>query len=195
MNDIQKKLPFMTAVFSHLIFQGLVLYRGAEMTLNNTDMSTFASKNRLLLTLFTIPLVIALVFANLGIISKVVIFSVVSFIMGMTYHSTKDLREALLEMIGIFIAMVIAGFITVHFGLNLQLMGNILFFSLLTLIILRLITPGNKNYTKLGMLIFMLYIVYDTNQILQRNYGGDFVSASLDYFIDIINLLSLSEEN
>lgn len=195
MNDIQKKLPFMTAVFSHLIFQGLVLYRGAEMTLNNADMSTFASKNRLLLTLFTIPLVIALVFANLGIISKVVIFSVVSFIMGMTYHSTKDLREALLEMIGIFIAMVIAGFITVHFGLNLQLMGNILFFSLLTLIILRLITPGNKNYTKLGMLIFMLYIVYDTNQILQRNYGGDFVSASLDYFIDIINLLSLSEEN
>ena len=195
MNDIQKKLPFMTAVFSHLIFQGLVLYRGAEMTLNNTDMSTFASKNRLFLSLFTIPLVIALVFANLGIISKVVIFSVVSFIMGMTYHSTKDLREALLEMIGIFIAMVIAGFITVHFGLNLQLMGNILFFSLLTLIILRLITPGNKNYTKLGMLIFMLYIVYDTNQILQRNYGGDFVSASLDYFIDIINLLSLSEEN
>ena len=195
MNDIQKKLPFMTAVFSHLIFQGLVLYRGAEMTLNNTDMSTFASKNRLFLSLFTIPLVIALVFANLGIISKVVIFSIVSFITGMTYHITKDLREAMLEMIGIFIAMVIAGFITVHFGLNLRLMGLILFFGLLTLLIVRLFRPGDKSYAKIGVLIFMLYIVYDTNQILQRNYGGDFVSATLDYFIDIINLLSLSEEN
>ena len=91
--------------------------------------------------------------------------------------------------------MVIAGFMTVQLGLNLQFMGLILFFGLLTLLIVRLFRPGDKSYAKIGVLIFMLYIVYDTNQILQRNYGGDFVSATLDYFIDIINLLSLSEEN
>lgn len=189
------KVSFMTSVFAHLIFQGFVLYRSAEAALNNPEISEMAIKNRLLLTLTTIPLVIALIFANLGIVSKVVIFSIVSFIMGLVYHRTKDLREALLEVIAIFIAMVIAGFMTVQLGLNLQFMGLILFFGLLTLLIVRLFRPGDKSYAKIGALIFMLYIVYDTNQILQRNYGGDFVNASLDYFTDIINLLAFSTEN
>jgi len=189
------KVSFMTSVFAHLIFQGFVLYRSAEAALNNPEISEMAIKNRLLLALTTIPLVIALIFANLGIVSKVVIFSIVSFIMGLVYHRTKDLREALLEVIAIFIAMVIAGFMTVQLGLNLQFMGLILFFGLLTLLIVRLFRPGDKSYAKIGALIFMLYIVYDTNQILQRNYGGDFVNASLDYFTDIINLLAFSTEN
>ena len=189
------KVSFMTSVFAHLIFQGFVLYRSAEAALNNPEISEMAIKNRLLLALTTIPLVIALIFANLGIVSKVVIFSIVSFIMGLVYHRTKDLREALLEVIAIFIAMVIAGFMTVQLGLNLQFMGLILFFGLLTLLIVRLFRPGDKSYAKIGALIFMLYIVYDTNQILQRNYGGDFVNASLDYFTDIVNLLAFSTEN
>jgi FtsH-binding integral membrane protein len=189
------KVSFMTSVFAHLIFQGFMLYRGAEVALNNPEISDMAIKNRLLLSLSTIPLVIALVFANLGIVSKVLIFSIVSLITGLVYHRTKDLREALLEVIAIFIAMVIAGFVTVQLGLNLQFMGLILFFGLLTLLIVRLFRPGDKSYAKIGALIFMLYIVYDTNQILQRNYGGDFVNASLDYFTDIINLLAFSSEN
>lgn len=189
------KVSFMTSVFAHLIFQGFMFYRGAEAALNNPEISEMAIKNRLLLSLTTIPLVIALVFANLGIVSKVLIFSIVSLIMGLVYHRTKDLREALLEVIAIFIAMIIAGFVTVQLGLNLQFMGLILFFGLLTLLIVRLFRPGDKSYAKIGALIFMLYIVYDTNQILQRNYGGDFVNASLDYFTDIINLLAFSTEN
>ena len=32
--------------------------------------------------------------------------------------------------------------------------------------------------------------MYDTNSILQRNYNGDFITASLDYYLDIINIFS-----
>jgi FtsH-binding integral membrane protein len=32
--------------------------------------------------------------------------------------------------------------------------------------------------------------MYDTNNILQRNYYGDFITASLDYYLDIINIFS-----
>ena len=32
--------------------------------------------------------------------------------------------------------------------------------------------------------------MYDTVQILDKDYYGDFISASLDYFLDIINLFS-----
>ena len=39
-------------------------------------------------------------------------------------------------------------------------------------------------------MLFSVYIVYDTNNILQRDYGGDFITASLDYYLDIINIFS-----
>jgi FtsH-binding integral membrane protein len=38
--------------------------------------------------------------------------------------------------------------------------------------------------------LFSLYVVYDTNVILQRNYNGGFIMASMDYYLDILNLFS-----
>ena len=92
----------------------------------------------------------------------------------------------------IFTAMSI---ITVKLGYNLKVMGMVLFFLLLTIIFLRIVSPNKKEYTKIGMSIFALFVVYDTNQILQRNYSGNFVNASLDYFTDIVNLLTFAVED
>ena len=39
-------------------------------------------------------------------------------------------------------------------------------------------------------MLFSVYIVYDTNSILQRDYSGDFITASLDYYLDVINIFS-----
>ena len=41
-----------------------------------------------------------------------------------------------------------------------------------------------------GLVIFSMYIIYDTNQILQRSYDNDFITASLDYYLDIINIFN-----
>jgi FtsH-binding integral membrane protein len=41
-----------------------------------------------------------------------------------------------------------------------------------------------------GIGLFSLFILHDTHQILSRSYDGDFVTASLDYYLDFINLLS-----
>jgi FtsH-binding integral membrane protein len=46
----------------------------------------------------------------------------------------------------------------------------------------------HKIFAIIGILLFSAYIVYDTNVILQKNYFGDFITASLDYYLDIINL-------
>jgi FtsH-binding integral membrane protein len=188
------KFPFMATVITHLIFQGFMVYQGVEAALKNDELSEFAMKNRLLLIISSIALMLTLVLANLGITSKFIIFTAVSLITGLLYHRTKDIREALLEAIAIFISMIIAGFISVQVGLNLQTMGTVLFFALLAFIIARLFRPGDKSFTKIGILIFALFVLYDTNQILQRNYRGDFIDASIDYFTDIINLLALSSE-
>ena len=49
--------------------------------------------------------------------------------------------------------------------------------------------PAIVRYlTGFGLILFSIYIVYDTNRILQKDYFGDFVTASLDYYLDIINI-------
>jgi FtsH-binding integral membrane protein len=45
-----------------------------------------------------------------------------------------------------------------------------------------------KGLSVVGLMLFSLFVVYDTNTILQRNYYGDFITASLDYYLDIINI-------
>jgi FtsH-binding integral membrane protein len=204
MSNLQKKIPFMAAVFGHLIFQIFIAYRAAEATTRNVNMKTVAESNRLFLGLASIMLILFMSFVPLPIPVKVAVFGIISFLGGMSIHDIPNLQEALLEVIGIFILMFTMGVFTVQMGYNLNILGIVLIFSLLAVLIARVINvyssrsldsrvSRNKSYTKILTLIFALFVVYDTNTILQRNYSGDFVNASLDYFMDIINLLRLSE--
>jgi len=70
-----------------------------------------------------------------------------------------------------------------------------LFYFLLFLLLIRitqLFIPSSsltkKIITICSLMLFSVYIVYDTNSILQRNYYGDFITASMDYYLDIINI-------
>lgn len=193
--NIQDKVPFLSGVFGHLIFQMFIMFRALEATVNNASFNEFATNNNLFLTLGNLGLFMALIFIKMGLPYKLTLFTLMSFTTGMLMHKIKDMKEALLETIAIFIAMLFAGIATVKLGYDLSTLGIVLIFSLIALIFARLLSPGKKKYTKIATLIFALFIVYDTNKILQRNYGGDFVNASLDYFTDIINLLSTTSEN
>jgi FtsH-binding integral membrane protein len=82
--------------------------------------------------------------------------------------------------------------------------GIVLFFSLVTLIIARLVfyVSSNKNektvsmsdthkiFSSVGILIFAGYVLYNTNRILQKNYKEQYITASLEYYLDFINLFS-----
>ena len=193
--NIQGKVPFMSSVFGHLIFQMFVMFRALEATINNASLNEFATNNNLFLTLGNLGLFMALIFIRMGLPYKVALFTLVSFTTGMLMHKITDMKEALLETIAIFVAMLFAGIATVKLGYDLSTLGIVLIFSLIALIFARLLSPAKKKYTKIATLIFALFIVYDMNKILQRNYSGDFVNASLDYFTDIINLLSITSED
>ena len=205
MSNLQKKIPFMAGVFGHLIFQTFVAYRAAEATSGNAYMKDIARSNALLIGIISLVILLLLTLLRLPVPVKVLLFTMLAYITGMTLHDIPDLQEALLEVIGIFILMFTMGVFTVQMGFKLNTFGNVLFFSLLTVLIARIInasrTPtatrarNNKAYTKILTLIFVLFVVYDTNKILQRNYSGNFVNASLDYFVDIINLLRLTANN
>lgn len=195
MSNLQKKIPFMAGVFGHLIFQTFVAYRAAEATSNNAYMKEIARSNALLIGVIGLVILLLLTLLRLPIPVKVLLFTMLAYIAGMTLHNVPNLQEALLETVGIFIAMLVAGIFTVKMGYRLDLLGQILFFSLLTILIARIINTyvrrrsGSLVPSKIISILFALFVVYDTNKILQRNYGGNFVDASLDYFLDIINLI------
>ena len=195
----------MAGVFGHLIFQIFVAYRAAEATSGNAYMKDIARSNALLLGIVGLALVLLLSLVRLPIPIKVAIFSLLAYISGMALHNVPNLQEALLEVVGIFIGMLVAGIFTVQMGYKLDILGQILFFSLLTILIARVINTyvrrtrvGEKNSlvpSRILTILFALFVVYDTNKILQRNYSGNFVNASLDYFLDIFNLIRSVGEN
>jgi FtsH-binding integral membrane protein len=117
------------------------------------------------------------------------------------------IQAAIMGTIGIFGAMMAFGAFLIMSGIKLGYQfGLALLYALLLLIIVRIVfmfipsSSGTKRYlTIFSLLLFSVYIIYDTNSILQRNYFGDFITASLDYYLDIINvfvnLLSYNNSN
>jgi FtsH-binding integral membrane protein len=99
----------------------------------------------------------------------------------------EDIIKDVIKMFSVFFVL---GFISVQMGIDLRVFGFILTLLLLGLIAL-LVFSGieKKRISRFGVLLFALFIVYDTNNILQKNYGGDFLNASTDYFTDIATLL------
>lgn len=189
MNALQAKAPFMSAVFANLIFQGLVTYQSAKTVIDSPSYSDYMARNTLFNLLLLLGLFLVLVFAKLSLPFKFGLFTMISILMGAYLSPQANIKEALLEVVTIFIGMFILGLLSVQFGFDLRPLGILLFFGLLALILTRLFSPGEKKYAKIGSLLFALFVVFDTNNILKKNYGGDFIDASLDYFLDILNLL------
>jgi len=106
------------------------------------------------------------------------------------------IQTAIAGVMGIFSSMFIFGMLLVLFGIKLSnTVGAILLLTLIAYIIINLVFVfmGNRSRVSKGLAIFglglfSLFVIYDTNQIMQRDYFGDFITASLDYYLEIINI-------
>ena len=135
---------------------------------------------------------------------KFLLFCALSYIFGLMLsvlkkiYSEEIINMAIQGALTIFSFMLATGVFLFAGGINLGYkFGAILFWSLLALIVARLVfvlgvkmDQANKILSFIGIILFAVYVVYDTNNILQRNYYGDFITASMDYYLDIINLFT-----
>ena len=201
-NLLKGKKELMILTFANLITQlGITYYimTNTNVTDNDkTNMKHFA----LILVEFIILYVLAVV--PMPIWLKLVLFSTFSYIWGILLASFKLkinddnlINMAMLGSIGVFFIMFLIGTFLLASGVALGFnTGLILFFSLLALIIAQIFslfhksTMLSKSLAAIGIVIFSGYIIYDTNIILQRNYYGDFIQASLDYYLDILNIFT-----
>jgi len=191
---------FLLKVLANLIVQlGITYY-----VMTNTSQLDPIYKWPLIIATFILLFFIA--FKELPIYVKGILFCLFSFCFGKLFtiykkkYGEEAINIAVMGALSVFGVMFAIGAILLTFGIKLSpLIGFILFIALLGLIIVRLmsifgssLSPAKKTIYGAGIVIFALYIVYDTNNILHRinYYNGDFITASMDYYLDIINLFS-----
>ena len=195
---MQSKKQFLIAVFANLIVQLGITYYVMERTDPNLY-KKIGVWTLLLFQIFIIFLLYITITFQVHPIVKFQLFAVLSGSMGVNLAMYKNtysedlIRVAIQGALSVFVAMFLFGLVLIAFGVYLgPEVGLVLLVSLFGLIIARIWSylSGTRNKTlyMIGVILFSAYVIYDTNVILRRDYYGDFITASLDYYLDILNL-------
>ena len=189
--------------FILLTFSNLILQLGITYYFMETYKEKFTTTQIICIWISIFGLIFIIGLVPMPMWLKFILFTIFSSLFGLVLSSLKNnvseqlIQFAVLGTISIYFTMMMIGIILIVFGIQLSLwVGLLLFYSLLSLILFQLISIflGNISQTHqiygiLGVIIFSFYIIYDTNYILQRNYYGDFITASMDYYLDVLNEL------
>jgi FtsH-binding integral membrane protein len=202
---IYEKKSFFALILITLVIQLYITYYVSENFDIEKDEDTKTFNPKLItayITAFIIILILALITMPPEL--KFILFSLFSCAFGIILGYRKSLydpntiKTAYIGTISIFVSMFTFGVALIASNIRLGYMfGLAMFFALLFLLIISIvqffIIQSSFLYKILvicSLMLFSVYIVYDTNSILQRDYGGDFISASLAYYLDIINIFS-----
>jgi FtsH-binding integral membrane protein len=201
---ITTKKEFFIMIFANLIVQLGITYYVMEKI--NTDPSNkyISSVYRILAFVLILVLVISIVILPLPSWLKFIIFSITSALWGYIFSKLRlvvgeeTIKMAVTGAISIFALMFAFGVGLIVSGIKLGFKFGFALFELLTfLIIIRIVqifipttSLIKKIITVFSLLLFSVFIIYDTNSILQRNYNGDFIRASMDYYLDILNIFT-----
>jgi len=197
---LNEKKSFLAKTFGNLIFQLLVTFIIAFRVKSPDLLENNLYFWGLIITTFIIIFLLAMV--SMPPIMKFILFTIFSISWGLLLSKIKEqtspeiIKSALLGVISIFIAMLTVGLLITSMGITMSpRFGFILLVALLLLIIVSIVSMFMKSYdtyhkaiSVFALLLFSIFIIYDTNTILQRNYLGDFITASIDYYLDILNI-------
>jgi FtsH-binding integral membrane protein len=202
---LEEKKAFLVLVFSNLITQlGITYYTMMHFPKQgegegDKDGYPAILYKKWFLFLSILGILIVMAFLPMNSFFKFILFSIFSAFFGIMLSSIRENKYVSIAVAGtlcVFVAMFSFGLLSLlfnfHFGYNTS---SLLFYSLILLIVVAFVfSQTNQYFTRAisiaALVLFSLYIIYDTNHILQRNYYGDFITASMDYYLDIINIFT-----
>lgn len=209
-NAMYEKRAFLARVFLTLFVQLCITYYVMNRKTN-------PDANIIVLFIALIAIVFILSAVPLPESVKLLLFTIFSYLFGLVFskfkedpdYNSESINVAIMGAASVFLSMMVVGIVLLAGGIRLGYkFGLLLFFSLLALIIARLVfyvtavsgsgpkmSDIRKAFSAVGIVIFALYVLYTTNRILQKNYMDNYISASLSYYLDFINLFSSSYEH
>lgn len=195
---LNKNGSFLSKVFIHLICQLIItavvayLMRGKEISGLELFLIFIAQMILIFLILFIKP----------GhYIYKIILFIIFSVSFGIILSPLNNVNReiliaSLLGTITVFVVFFVLGLIVTSYGYDLSWLSAFLLVSLILLIFTGFITyfcnvssTVHKIYLYAGLVIFSLYVLMDTNDILTKDiFRRDFVASTMGYYLDILNL-------
>lgn len=191
---------FLTLTFQLVVTIITMQYDKEKQTLGNQSFLKF-----ILLFLFLILIIFLMIGTNLPFFIKQFLFIIFSIFFGLLLSQSVYIindptivETAAISTLINFVVMFIAGLFIVYMGYDISWMGIYLFIILLILItiqIIRIFSPMssmiNKTIAIITVILFSIFILYDTNNILLKyNGNNDCIRGALDYYLDIINLFT-----
>lgn len=210
---MQQKKGFLVSVYATMIVQLAITFLIVYQFRNHPKLSKATKQSALLYLLLTFGLILILTLVPMPIWLKVIVFGLFAVVIGGMMHqvtlfvSKEMVNQALVGAIGIFIGMSVLALVLAYAGIDLGWIGLFLFGALVGLTIASLVmffidTPKDSPIRKFllwfGLVLFSIYITYETNIMLQPWYDRDFVDAAIGLYLDFINvflrLLDIGEE-
>lgn len=209
---LETKKFFIISIYTTLIIQLLITFIVLYILKKNIILSTIAKKHFVIYIILLIAIILILIFIPMHSFIKLILFSILSIVIGTVLYNASSfmpktiIEQALFGTISIFICISMITFILAMYNINLDFVSLICIGAIIGLIISFIVLLINKNKfnTKhkiifcIFFIIFGIYIFYQTNVILQKDYKEDFISASIGLYLNFINIfvkLLTSESN
>lgn len=107
------------------------------------------------------------------------------------------IKAALATTMGLFVLMSLAGFGLASSGIHLGFLSYALMCSLLAILVAFIVmtfiqVPSwlEKIILTFGITLFSVFVAFDTNVMIQNDYLGDVVGASIDLYLDMLNIFT-----
>lgn len=205
---LRQKKDLMGCIFLTLIFQLVVSVVTMKYDQEKNLLGNFMKTNQSLTHIILIICFLGIfygIFKTQSFVTKQLLFGLLSIIMGLILsamiHIINDpelVESAAISTLINFGLMFLLGLVIVYFGYDLSWLGILLFLGLFIIIVIQVIgmfSPQSDETHKMiayaSVVIFSLYILYDTNTILlkyQNKSKSDCILGAIDYYLDIINL-------
>jgi FtsH-binding integral membrane protein len=207
---IQQKLPQLIQIYSLLIAQLLITFLVLFNCIKNSALIKKLHQNSFALLIGSlilfIGLIVILAIPQIPIWIKIVVAIVLSIMEGYILcmfagrikvrgvNVMNLIKQSIVISVNLFVALSIVGYILAYFNINITSWGLYLLAALIVLILVQIVglfIPYESGFHKIliivGLLLFSVYVVYDTNIILMNEIENVFLSA-LSFYLDFINL-------
>lgn len=194
---------FLGLVYATLLLQLVITFGIVYKFHDNEKLAQIYVRNRIIFTIITLGLILALAFIPLHPSLKLLLFTLFAVAFGFMLLSitapfpTKSIHLALLSVFLVFIGTSILGLILTKMGYKLMAWLPFLLAALIAVIITEVvflfIPPSSKLFHGLLVVIVVLFSIFnvvDTNMVLQKEYYGDYIQAAIDFYLNIINLFT-----
>ena len=188
----KSKVIFMSKVFLLFFVQILVMYLSHNYSSYYSDE---LNKNKLIVFTLFVSVSVGLYIVRYRYPNpqlKMMLLLTLPIFFGIMLSNIQHLDEVLVEVMFIFAILCSVGYASSMYKIDLYKFGSILSSILLMLIVYRIFNTSSTYIHIIGLL-FSLLIIVDTYNFLNKKYEGNFMNASMDYFIDVFELIHWME--